>query len=139
MQQFKWTQQNESLLEEILMKHYFDFNSASKEFSQIINDSLSKTVGGEQVGYQIDAKSLQLRWTDIEIRKYRLNQGSSQPDEEEELKEESGTTLEDDLPPLEDKPDGEEITINNAGSSEDEGYGSGGGKVAHYTNLDELD
>jgi len=55
------------------------------------------------------------------------------------LKEESGTTLEDDLPPLEDKPDGEETTINNAGSSEDEGYGSGGGKVAHYTNLDELD
>lgn len=121
------------------MKHYFDFNSASKEFSKIINESLSKTVGGEQVGYQIDAKSLQLRWTDIEIRKYRLNQGSSQPDEEEELKEESGTTLEDDLPPLEDKPDGEETTINNAGSSEDEGYGSGGGKVAHYTNLDELD
>lgn len=58
MQQFKWTQQNESLLEEILMKHYFDFNSASKEFSKIINESLSKTVGGEQVGYQIDAKSL---------------------------------------------------------------------------------
>lgn len=120
------------------MKHYFDFNSASKEFSQIINDSLSKTVGGEQVGYQIDAKSLQLRWTDIEIRKYRLKQVSSQPDDidEEELKEEE-KTLEDDLPPLEEKPD--ETTINKASSSEDEGYGSGGGKVAHYTNLDELD
>lgn len=142
MLQFKWTQQNETLLEEILMKHYFDFISASKEFSQIINDSLSKTTGGEQVGYQIDAKSLQLRWTDIEIRKYRLNQGSSQPHDidEEELKEEEKIledASEDDLPPLEENPD--ETTINKASSSEDEGYGSGGGKVAHYTNLDELD
>jgi hypothetical protein len=41
MQFFKWTQENEELLEEILMKHYFDFNTAAKEFSRIINDTLS--------------------------------------------------------------------------------------------------
>lgn len=71
MQQFKWTDANEKLLEEVLMKHYFDFNGAAKEFTRIINDQSSDE------SYQIDAKSLQLRWTDIEIRKYRLPQASS--------------------------------------------------------------
>ena len=83
MQQFKWTPENEELLEQVLMKHFFDFNAASKEFSRIINDSLTaqQSEGGEAVPfYQIDPKSLQLRWTDIEIRKYRLpqNKASSQ-------------------------------------------------------------
>ena len=67
MQQFKWNQENEELLEQILMKHYFDFHAAAKEFSKTVNENLNS------VWYNIDAKSLQLRWTDIEIRKYRLN------------------------------------------------------------------
>ena len=73
MQQFKWTPENEELLEQILMKHLFDFNAAAKDFTKTINEGLhSKNPEGGEV-YQIDAKSLQLRWTDIEIRKYRLN------------------------------------------------------------------
>ena len=44
MQQFKWTPENEELLEEILMKHFFDFNQASKEFSKIVNESLNSGI-----------------------------------------------------------------------------------------------
>jgi len=34
--------------------------------------------------YRIDPKSLQLRWTDIEIRKYRLRNKSSSPAKKED-------------------------------------------------------
>jgi hypothetical protein len=71
MQQFKWTPETEELLEETLMSNFFDFHATAKQFSKKINESLVHTEG--QVWYNIDAKSLQLRWTDIEIRKYRLN------------------------------------------------------------------
>lgn len=75
MQQFKWTPENEELLEQVLMKNFFDFHASAKEFSKIINENFSiSEAGSEKVWYNIDAKSLQLRWTDIEIRKYRLNQ-----------------------------------------------------------------
>jgi hypothetical protein len=44
--------------------------------------------------YKLDIKTLQLRWTDIEIRKYRLNDlGNDKSDEENSADEE--------LPPLE--------------------------------------
>jgi hypothetical protein len=43
MQQFKWTKENEDLLEEILMKHFFDFHQAARDFSKAINDNLSLT------------------------------------------------------------------------------------------------
>ena len=56
------------------MKNFFDFHASAKEFSKIINENFSISEGQEKVWYNIDAKSLQLRWTDIEIRKYRLNQ-----------------------------------------------------------------
>jgi hypothetical protein len=57
------------------MKNFFDFHASAKEYSKIINENFSiPEPGQEKVWYNIDAKSLQLRWTDIEIRKYRLNQ-----------------------------------------------------------------
>lgn len=34
---FKWTPEYEDKLEEILMKHYFDFHAAAKEFSRLVN------------------------------------------------------------------------------------------------------
>jgi len=37
MQQFKWNADNEEMLEEILVKHLFDFQAASREFTKIIN------------------------------------------------------------------------------------------------------
>lgn len=52
----------------LLMKNFFDFNKTAKEFARILNEHVD-----EDKWYVVDAKSLQLRWTDIEIRKYRLN------------------------------------------------------------------
>lgn len=49
------------------MNNYFDFGKTSREFSQLINKE------EDNKWYQIDAKTLQLRWTDIEIRNYRMN------------------------------------------------------------------
>lgn len=51
MQQFKWTPENEELLEQILMKHFFDFNAAAKEFTKIINENFQYNANGEQVFY----------------------------------------------------------------------------------------
>jgi hypothetical protein len=73
-----------------------------------------------------------------EEEKQSFTQGSRNSDEDEE---------EDDLPPLEEKPPGEKVPVTPdtfyrdtakdgvvSSSSEDEG-----GKVAYYTNLEELD
>ena len=122
------------MLEEILVKNLFDFQAATREFTNIINSGETKNEQGEPIYYKIDPKSLQLRWTDIEIRKYRLRQGK--PSEESKSQDKSSThsTIndeeEDDLPPLEEKP--KETT--EAGSDSD-----GESKVAYYTNLEELD
>lgn len=66
--QFKWTPEYEDLLETLLMKNFFDFNATAKEFARTLNANVD-----EDKWYAVDAKSLQLRWTDIEIRKYRLH------------------------------------------------------------------
>ena len=68
---FKWTPKHEHELEELLIKHSFDFKAATRDFLRLIN-SLD-----EAQYYEMDTKTLQLRWTDIEIRKYRLNNAAS--------------------------------------------------------------
>jgi hypothetical protein len=68
--QFKWTSEYEDMLEELLMKHSFDFRAASRDFIKGINSE------DQENFYTIDVKTLQLRWTDIEIRKYRLKADS---------------------------------------------------------------
>ena len=68
---FKWTPKHEHELEELLVKHSFDFKAATRDFLRLIN-SLD-----EDQFYEMDTKTLQLRWTDIEIRKYRLNNAAS--------------------------------------------------------------
>ena len=57
----------------MLMKNYFDFNATAKEFQKLVNEDID-----DDKWYSIDAKSLQLRWTDIEIRKYRLHNYNNQ-------------------------------------------------------------
>jgi hypothetical protein len=69
-QQFKWTSAYEDMLEDLLIKHSFDFRAASRDFVKEINKDEQENF------YTIDVKTLQLRWTDIEIRKYRLPQQS---------------------------------------------------------------
>jgi len=78
---FKWTREYEEKLEEILMKHYFDFHAATKEFSRLVNGDPNNNPEKKQL-YQIDVKTLQLRWTDIEIRNHRLsNLARGEPEE----------------------------------------------------------
>ena len=64
---YKWTDEGESLLEECLIKVAFDFDQAAEVFEKRLNKPL------KDVYYKFTPKQLQLRWTDIEIRKYRLN------------------------------------------------------------------
>lgn len=71
---FKWTPENEAELEEILIKNSFDFRSTTREFCKHINK------GDENNFYELDVKTVQLRWTDIEIRKHRLNQPTAEPE-----------------------------------------------------------
>ena len=69
--EFRWTPKTEAKLEEILMKNEFEFKAASREFCEYINKDTEEY-------FEITAKTIQLRWTDIEIRKFRLdkeNQG----------------------------------------------------------------
>lgn len=68
---FKWTPKHEHELEELLIKHAFDFKAATREFVQVINQADPDNF------YAMDVKTLQLRWTDIEIRKYRLNNAAA--------------------------------------------------------------
>jgi hypothetical protein len=75
---FKWTSEYEDLLEELLIKHSFDFRAATRDFVKEINKEDNETF------YSIDAKTLQLRWTDVEIRKYRL---PAQPPVEEQTED----------------------------------------------------
>jgi len=65
---FEWTPWVEVQLEEILIKHLFDFKAATREFVKLVNKS------DPNVFYEIDVKTVRLRWTDIEIRKYRLEE-----------------------------------------------------------------
>ena len=50
-----------------MIRHNFDFKVVTREFVKFINkDDPGKF-------FEMDVKTLRLRWTDIEIRKYRLN------------------------------------------------------------------
>ena len=57
------------------MKHHFDFKGASREFVKEVNKD------NRDEFFAIDAKQLQHRWTDVEIRRYRL------PEQERQTKE----------------------------------------------------
>jgi len=90
----QWTPRLEAKLEEMLIRNAFDFKLSAKELQRHLNspecpDSM------QSLFYKIDAKTLQLKWTDIEIRKHVI------PDQQKKEAEASNESLEDDLPPLE--------------------------------------
>ena len=55
---FKWTPEYEDKLEDILMKNYFDFHIAAKEFSRLVNGDLSLNSNDRKQIYQIDIKTI---------------------------------------------------------------------------------
>lgn len=93
----QWTPSLEGRLEEILIRNAFDFKSAAKEFQRYLNCPENPDVM-QTVFYKIDAKTLQLKWTDIEIRKHVIPQMQQDHDNAEDGANED---VEDDLPPLE--------------------------------------
>lgn len=65
--QVKWTPKLEATLEEILIRNQFDFKLTAKEFQRYLN-----IIEDGENFFILDGKKLQLRWTDIEIRKHVL-------------------------------------------------------------------
>lgn len=67
LSQVRWTPRLESILEEMLIRNQFDFKNAAKEFERTLNKDEPRDSASM---YKIDGKTLQLRWTDIEIRRH---------------------------------------------------------------------
>ena len=65
----QWTPVLESHLEESLIRNAFDFKSTAKDFQRYLNSPENPDVI-QTLFFKIDAKTLQLKWTDIEIRKH---------------------------------------------------------------------
>ena len=93
----EWSTELEAKLEEILIRDAFDFKTSAKDFQRYLN-SAENPKQSQTLFYRIDAKTLQLKWTDIEIRKHVIPQMQNDALEEEQANDES---VEDDLPPLE--------------------------------------
>lgn len=70
LQDVKWTPELESVLEDALISAEFNFEQAA----EIVSDRLNKDLGDNFTTYRVDSKSLQLKWTDIEIRQYTMHQ-----------------------------------------------------------------
>lgn len=74
LSQVRWSPKLEATLEEILIRNQFDFKATSREFQRLLN----RDEGTNTTVYKIDSKTLQLRWTDIEIRRYVMPKMASQ-------------------------------------------------------------
>ena len=91
----QWCPRLESMLEEILIRNAFDFKSTAKEFQRYLN-SPNNPDQIQTLFFKIESRTLQLKWTDIEIRKHVIpNMQKERQEEEDEA------NVEDDLPPLE--------------------------------------
>lgn len=64
-----WNATLEGKLEDILIRNVFDFKLAAKEFQRYVNSS-DNPDEAKTLFFKIDPKTLQLKWTDIEIRKH---------------------------------------------------------------------
>ena len=62
----RWTEELESLLEETLENYYFDFARAAKDFGRKVHAREPEKY------YEVNPKVLQLKWTDVEIKRYRM-------------------------------------------------------------------
>ena len=79
----------------MLIRNQFDFKTVSKEFERYLNKN---EITEENTCFKIDPKTLQLRWTDIEIRRHVIPQIAEQRDIE------NADDSDEDLPPLDESP-----------------------------------
>jgi len=97
LSQVRWTPKLEVTLEEILIRNQFDFKCSAKEFERFLNKNEQKD---KSAMFKIDGKTLQLRWTDIEIRRHVIPKMI----ETNRLAEEVAADDDEDLAPFEEKP-----------------------------------
>ena len=107
-----WNATLEGKLEDILIRNVFDFKLAAKEFQRYVNSS-DNPDEAKTLFFKIDPKTLQLKWTDIEIRKHVI------PTMQKEQKEEAdaASVEDDDLPPLEEVKEDDKLTKPTAKAS----------------------
>lgn len=133
-----WTPNVEGKLEDILIRAAFNFKKAARAFQRFMNDS-SNPDSMQTVFYRIDAKTLQLKWTEIEVRKHVIpnmhqqNSGAGNGAEEEDEDEDGLEAYE---------PDGGHITNTGAqGSIKDQQSPekAGAAQQSTYADLEEID
>lgn len=91
---FKWTPFYEEKLEELLIKYMFDFVQAAQEFSGMVNN-FEDTTEEDKFYYEITPKILQMKWTDVEIKNFRMAEFTKDEEEDEEyLNRENGMRTE---------------------------------------------
>lgn len=93
----RWTPRLEANLEEILIRNQFDFKHTAKEFQRVLN----RDEGTTNIVYKIDSKTLQLRWTDIEIRRYVIPKMQQESRQAASAKSQVDEEEDEQLPPLE--------------------------------------
>lgn len=101
LSELRWTPKLEATLETLLVNAHFDFNKAASEFERLLNrdEATNYTV------FKFDGKAVQLKWTDIEIRRHvipKMNSQAAQAQEEFESTMEKEAEDED-LPPLQEE------------------------------------
>lgn len=111
LNQVRWSPRLEAELEKILVEAQFDFKKAAKVFQQAVN----RDEGTNNLMFRIRSKELQMRWTDIEMRRH----GVPMP------------TVDDEPPALE--------TPGRETSSKLIGYNSDSESGGEYNELEELD
>lgn len=84
---FKWNEHYEGKLEEMLINHMFDFIKAAREFSELVNN-FEDEHAEDKFYYEITPKILQMKWADIEIKKYRIHEFTKDKEEESSSEEE---------------------------------------------------
>ena len=80
---FFWDEFYENKLEEILITHMFDFTKAAYDFSTMVNNFDEKQ-GDDRFYFEITPKILQMKWTDIEIKKFRMQEFVKDREEDQE-------------------------------------------------------
>lgn len=70
---FFWDEFYENKLEEILITNMFDFTKSAYDFSNLVNNFDDMPIH-DRFYYEITPKILQMKWTDVEIKKFRIQE-----------------------------------------------------------------
>ena len=66
-EEIEWTTELEQLLEELLIKHLFDFSRTANEFHSKINKQRDIDTGKAKY-YEVSSEILRIKWTGVEMK-----------------------------------------------------------------------